>query len=83
MNSPMDPAGSYPAHQIAEAAKDRLRKSPYRTVRTVSCKFDHGVLFLSGRLPSYYHKQLAQETVATLQGVAQVVNQAEVVDAVG
>jgi hypothetical protein len=35
---------------------------------------------LRGRLSSYYQKQLAQEAVAGLPGVAGIVNQAEVID---
>jgi osmotically-inducible protein OsmY len=62
-----------------EAAKDRLSRTAYPAVRRVSCEYDHGVLFLRGRLPSFYHKQLAQEAVVGLDGVSQVVNETEVV----
>ena len=34
---------------------------------------------LEGRLKSFYHTQLAQEIVANIEGVEQVVNQIEVV----
>jgi osmotically-inducible protein OsmY len=46
----------------------------------VSCECEHGVVFLRGRVQSYYHKQLAQEAVGKIDGVAQVVNEVEVVD---
>jgi osmotically-inducible protein OsmY len=46
----------------------------------VSCECDDGVLVLDGQLGSYYHKQLAQETVAGIGGVNRVVNEIEVVD---
>ena len=65
--------------RVAEAAKDLLRRSPYMAVRTVSCGYSRGRLFLRGQLPSYYHKQLAQETVARLAGVVQVINETEVI----
>jgi hypothetical protein len=32
------------------------------------------VIVLEGRVSSYYHKQLAQETVAHLEGMPMVVN---------
>jgi len=48
-------------------------------VRRVSCEYDGGMLRLHGCLPTFYHKQLAQEAVADLDGVLQVVNQTEVV----
>jgi osmotically-inducible protein OsmY len=65
-------------HEIAEAAGDRLRNSPYAEVRDISCQCDRGMLFLRGRLSTFYHKQVAQEAVAGLAGVRQVVNEIEV-----
>jgi osmotically-inducible protein OsmY len=65
---------------VAEIARGRLCNSPYMAVRTVSCDFENGVLLLRGRLRSFYHKQLAQETVRRLAGVRQIVNETEVVD---
>ena len=64
--------------EVARAAKDRLQSSPHPHVRAVSCEYDQGVLFLRGRVPSFYDKQVAQETVARVDGVAQVVNETEV-----
>ena len=63
---------------IEEAATECLCKRPYHDVRRVTCEYDHGVLFLRGRLPSFHQKQLAQEAVARVKGVIQVVNQIEV-----
>jgi hypothetical protein len=65
--------------EVAQLAQARLQTSPYTVLRKVSCGFDQGVLTLHGRLPRYYHKQLAQEAVADLHGVLQVVNQIEVI----
>ena len=63
---------------IAEAANECLRNSPYRPLRSVLCECDWGVLLLKGRLPSFYHKQLAQQAVASVEGVSQIVNEIEV-----
>ena len=63
---------------IAEAARKCLRASPYRALRWISCDCNHGVLLLRGRLSSLYHKQLAQEAVAGVEGVTQVVNEIDV-----
>jgi osmotically-inducible protein OsmY len=68
---------------IAEAATGCLRASPYNAMRRVSCECAHGVLFLRGRLSSFHHKQVAQETVARIDGVTQVVNEIEVTDRPG
>jgi osmotically-inducible protein OsmY len=75
----MDQERHFPAEEIIATAKSRLRRNAYPAVRLVSCEWDRGRLFLRGRLPSFYQKQLAQAAVAGLPGVAQVVNQTEVV----
>ena len=64
---------------IVAAAKDRLGKDTHLSVQRIWCEFDGGRLVLQGQVPSFYHKQLAQEAVAGLDGVAQVVNDIEVV----
>ena len=66
------------APTIAEVAMERLRDSPYNAMRQISCECKHGILFLRGRLFSFYEKQVAQETVARIDGVTQVVNEVEV-----
>ncbi len=64
--------------EIAEAANERLRNSPYRALRKVVCECDQSVLLLRGRLACFFHKQLAQEAVAGVRGVSRVVNEIEV-----
>ncbi len=60
---------------IVETAQNHLRNS---VVQGVSCEYDDGVLVLRGRSRSYYEKQIAQEAVRHIDGVAQVVNEIEV-----
>ena len=69
-----------PAH-LKESAVGCLRRSPYSALQHVSCDCREGVLVLRGRLPSYYLKQVAQESVARLEGVARIDNQIQVVTA--
>ncbi len=71
-NAPVDFEG------IKKAATDCLLKSLYHDVTRVLCEYDHGTLFLRGRLPSFHQKQVAQEAVARVEGVTQVVNEIEV-----
>ena len=66
------------APTIVEVAMERLRDSPYKAMRRVSCECEHGVLFLRGRLFSFHEKQVAQEAVAGISGMTQVVNEIEV-----
>ena len=65
--------------EIAEEAKGRLYKSSHTSLQGLSCEFDHGVLFLRGKLPSFCCKQLAQAVVSGIEGVTRVVNETEVV----
>jgi osmotically-inducible protein OsmY len=66
--------------EIAEIAEARLSASSHPALRKVFCKYDDGILVLRGRLTSFFHTQLAQETVAKIEGVERVVNQIEVVN---
>jgi osmotically-inducible protein OsmY len=66
--------------EIVAAAKARLSASSHPALRNVTCKYDDGVLVLRGRLSRFFHKQLAQEAVARIEGVEQVVNKIEVLN---
>lgn len=63
---------------IARMAQTRLTKSSYRPVQTVECRFHDGVLILHGRVPSYFHKQIAQEAIRAIEGVGEIENRIEV-----
>ena len=65
--------------RIVEAARQRILHQPHLTIQRIWCDFQEGNLFLRGQVPSFYYKQLAQEAVARLDGVRQVVNEIEVV----
>jgi hypothetical protein len=64
--------------RIIEAAQNCLQKSPYKLLQAVLCDYDEGILFLRGKLPNFYHKQLAQEAVRRVHGVAWIKNEIEV-----
>jgi osmotically-inducible protein OsmY len=63
---------------IAELALDRLRHSRYLALRKIGCEASDGVLTLRGCVNSYYLKQIAQMSVADLDGVKGIVNEIEV-----
>jgi osmotically-inducible protein OsmY len=65
--------------ETAEAARQRILHQPHLAMQRLWCEFDRGRLFLRGQVPSFYFKQLAQEAVAGMAGVRQVVNEIEVV----
>jgi osmotically-inducible protein OsmY len=61
--------------KIMEAATQRLRTSPYLPLRIVRCECKHGVLTLAGRVPSFYHRQVAQASVRDLAGLLRIDDQ--------
>jgi len=56
-----------------------LRSNPYLALKNISCDLLDGVLVLRGCLPTYYLKQIAQEAVASLEGIERIDNQIQVV----
>lgn len=73
------PAEQTRIDEIEEAARVRLRHSPYRALRAITCRLDgDGVLHLCGSVPTYHHKQLAQTAVVGMDGLRQVVNEIDV-----
>lgn len=63
---------------IHRTAEERLRDSGYFALRDVVCMAYEDVVYLHGRLPSYFLKQLAQEIAAGVEGVRRVINRIDV-----
>jgi osmotically-inducible protein OsmY len=76
---PLFGSASAQATECREAALAQalLRQSPYPPLHGVACRFRDGVLTLTGRVPSYYLKQIAQSLVLSVEGVMQVHNDIE------
>jgi osmotically-inducible protein OsmY len=72
------PASAAAQPPIQELAESKLRGNSYLALKNLSCEYEDGTLVLRGCLPTYYLKQLAQETVAHLEGVTRVENQIQV-----
>jgi osmotically-inducible protein OsmY len=66
------------SQDVVKSVQKSLEERGYHVLRTVSFCYERGVLILRGRLPTYFHKQLAQEAVRRIEGMAQIVNQIEV-----
>jgi osmotically-inducible protein OsmY len=70
----------FPAdHLIGKAAKHQLRASPY-DLRSIMVEAHDGILELHGNVISYFHKQVAQETLRGMEGVRAVQNSLQVID---
>jgi osmotically-inducible protein OsmY len=63
---------------VEATVQSQLQASPYAVLRQIVCEFRDGVVFLRGRVPSYYMKQVAQNIVHCVEGVSEVRNQLDV-----
>ena len=77
--TPLEVANDSKDVRVVQTAQKILQASPYFGIRTLLCEYHEGVLVLRGRVPSYYHKQMAQEAVRKVSGVELILN-AVVVD---
>jgi osmotically-inducible protein OsmY len=67
-------------NSLGERARRRLTQSPYHAVRRINVEERHGVLTLSGRMPNFFLKQMAQTAVAGVEGVKRIINRIDVVE---
>jgi osmotically-inducible protein OsmY len=67
--------------QLHAAVHNALAGNPYFTGRKVRIELRENEVVLSGVLGSYFQKQMAQESVLSVDGVHRVHNQIEVVSA--
>ncbi|MGB7326362.1 MAG: BON domain-containing protein [Rubripirellula sp.] len=65
-------------HDATEAAVAILANNSVRELRTLRVDRDANHLQLSGRVRSFYHKQLAQEAVRAVAAGLTVVNRVDV-----
>ena len=65
--------------QLLEEVDRALRATGYSALRDLETCEDQGLVILRGCLPSYYLKQLAQATAMTVEGVAELRSEVQVV----
>ena len=63
---------------VVSLAESQLRRSGHLPLSNIGCEFHQGVLILTGRLTTYYLKQMAQTAVVGLEEVEEIVNRIEV-----
>ena len=66
------------ADDPASLTAARLRRSGYPFLWGVTCEFSEGLLSLSGTVPTFYLKQVAQELASHTPGVREVNNRLDV-----
>ena len=65
---------------VEDRAQTALADSPIYALRELQVECEGDSLLISGRVSSFYHKQLAQEVVRSVAGSHRVVNEVNVVD---
>ncbi len=70
----LEPREDDPASLVAA----RLRRSGYPFLRSVKCEVHSGVMVLSGSVPTFHLKQMAQELASHTPGVRQIENRLHV-----
>ncbi len=65
-------------HDVAQAASLVLANSSVRDLRQIRVDRNENQIQLTGTVRSFYHKQLAQETIRQVTGGMQVVNHVDV-----
>jgi hypothetical protein len=77
--SPTFAESSRPAQpQVAEEAQRTLKESPYFALRTLRVDYHEGILTVRGRVPTFYARQVAVETLRRMKSVEQLVDRIEV-----
>src|SRR5215210_3847501 len=64
---------------ILSQADFALKHSSYPALRRLSVDNEEGSLVIWGKVPSYFLKQLAQETIIAIRGPLRLVNRVDVV----
>ncbi len=64
--------------QIRASVLDALKSMPYAALRHLKCRVSEGTAEITGTVPTFYMKQLAQAAVLQLSGVRLVRNLIEV-----
>lgn len=68
-----------PSNSLETCIRKRFCSSPYHHLQLVRCHCQGGVVLLTGVLPSFFMKQMAQESIRHIAGVMKIDNQVEVI----
>lgn len=63
---------------LRDAILNGLRQSGYRALSRIQCEVMGGTVALSGVVPSFFLKQIAQTIIMRMSGVKRLTNQLEV-----
>lgn len=63
---------------VVQAITECLRAYTYPGMRSLSVSYSDGIVTLRGEVTTYYHKQVAQESVRRIVGIVTIVNLVDV-----
>ena len=52
-----------------------LQKNPYVDFTSLTCETKEGCVVLRGTVPSYFEKQMAQESIRSIEGIEKILNE--------
>ena len=55
-----------------------LKRNPYLSGTNLNCETIEGRVILRGVVPSFFQKQMAQESLRTVDGIDEILNELEV-----
>jgi osmotically-inducible protein OsmY len=55
-----------------------LKKNSYLDFSTMTCETEKDRVVLRGVVPSYFEKQMAQESLRSIEGIGEILNELEV-----
>ena len=65
---------------LVQRLDSALKGNPHLSGHQVFCSEEGGTVILQGRVRSYYQKQMVQEVLRGMDGIAEISNQLEVDD---
>jgi hypothetical protein len=68
-----------PSLSAATDLEERLRRSPYWSLRRLVCICQQDHVIIRGSVPSYYLRQIADSMAANIVGVGRVLSEIQVV----
>ena len=66
------------SRSVERAAQKELVATGYYPLKSLNCRFSDGTLTLQGQVPSYFHKQMAQEAIRRVGSIQAIVNEIKV-----
>jgi osmotically-inducible protein OsmY len=65
-------------HSLRHQVEKTYRETGYAALKRIHCRVENGIVELTGDVPSFYFKQIAQEVLLTLTHVQGVENRLRV-----